>query len=137
MVNSAFLTGQHRSKLFKGLTQVSEQNNWFDVLFGLLAGHLFSRAIWGLLLWITQLGGHSARFGVGFVFLYGVAVVVAGMIWGIGYISVYALMPKAAKISGALSGWVGSYVALVLLGCNLFGWGGWLCRSIVWRGFLL
>ena len=114
----------------------SDQNNWLEIIVGLIAGHFVSRIVWGLLIWIVSLSNHTSP--AGFLFLYGVAVVCAFGAWGLGYVGVYAFVPKCAKISAALSGMVGVYVALALFFHGFFGWARWFYQSASpWPGFLL
>ena len=113
---------------------MSSEQNWLEVLVGVIAGHVVSRIVWGLLVWIVGLSRHTSP--TGFLFLFGVAVVCAAVAWGLGYVAVYAFVPRSAKISAVMSGLVGVYVAMALFFYGVFNWGGWFYRSVVpWNGF--
>ena len=113
-----------------------------QIIVGLIAGHFIGKAMWGALFWLPgmvvaakNLSG-GGRLHLGWFFLsYAAALVISILLWTIGNISVYALLPPAGVTSAIFSAVVGIYIAVLSLPCLLFDWDGGLCRTIIWTGW--
>ncbi|MEM6754076.1 MAG: hypothetical protein AAF630_14005 [Cyanobacteria bacterium P01_C01_bin.38] len=113
-----------------------------QVIVGLLAGHFIGKAMWAALFWMPGMvvaaknlsGGGSLHLGW-FSLAYIAAVAISIVVWMIGNLCVYALLPRAGVTSAILSAVVGIYVAVLSLPCLLFDWDGGLCQTIIWTGW--